>query len=192
MPLYLIDGPSGSGKSTLGRLLASWGQRVRDLDRAPGLCGWEGPEGLIPAAELPCPPAEREWLEQHRWIWIPARMESLIERERKHGQPVFFVGGAANSPGFADRFELHFGLHARPEILKQRLQAREPGRWQDGSFELERMLERSRSWPARASERGIILIESDAGIEQAAEEILRRVGLHARTNEAPPERGLFH
>jgi adenylate kinase family enzyme len=171
MRRYLIYGPSGSGKSTVGRELRRRGYRVIKADSEPGLSSWIKTATGERVANTP--PFSKEWLAQHVWQWDAERMTQLLEDES--AEVLFVVGGASNLIRFAHLFDKRFALYVNTETMVERLQAREPERWLEGSPELERMVERNNSFLEQVQGGDAVLIDGGRAVEDVAEDVLRRL-----------------
>ncbi len=169
MPAYHISGPSGSGKSHVGRELGGRGFRIIETDFEPGLASWVNYETGQKVEVSPNPYTE-DWLQAHGWLWDALKMQELVEESRD--EPVFFVGGAYNQKDFVGLFHKRFGLYVDTPTLVARLRPREPGRWAEGSPELQRTVE----WNERSKQfeqaTGAILIDGSLPAELVADTIL--------------------
>ena len=138
MPIVLIHGLSGAGKSTIGSMLKNLGHLTVDGDHEPGLSGYVNKKTGKLANTVPPTPFPEEWLDQHEWNWSRERLEEI--KDEFHDRAVFLYGGANNQEEFRDWYALRFFVWADGAVLRKRLQAREPGRWEDGTPELENRL----------------------------------------------------
>ncbi len=173
MSAYLITGPNGSGKSTVGRVLASRGYKVIEMDHEPGLSGWVDAKSREKVVDFPPHPLSQEWLTAHAWVWFRDRFEEIVAAKPEH--PIFFCGGAYNQHDFYHLFTQRFTLYLDDETTTQRLQLREPERWQDGSAELKSTL----AWNAKSKqisiEQGSVVIDGVQDAEEIADQILSHV-----------------
>lgn len=172
MPLYHISGPSGSGKSHAGRELQKRGLKVVETDFEPGLSAWVNKE-TGKKVEAPSQPFPKEWVDTHAWLWDVLRFEELAREAGE--EPVFLVGGAHNQKDFHHLFDKRFGLFVDTPTLIERLKAREPERWVDGSAELQGLID----WNERSKEyersNGAILIDSSQPVETVADTIVKHI-----------------
>ena len=169
MAAYLITGPNGSGKSTIGKLLASRGYRVIEMDQEPDLSGWIDNESKQKVTIFPPHPFSQEWMAAHAWVWFRDRFDEIVTSAGD--EPIFFCGGAYNQTDFYDFFAERFTLYLDDHTTIQRLQAREPERWQEGSAELANTL----AWNAKSKrisiDEGSIVIDGSQPAEIIADRI---------------------
>jgi hypothetical protein len=172
MPSYHIDGPSGSGKSTVGRVLKQRGFRVIETDFEDGLSSWYDNQTDEKVITPPSQPYSKEWIDGHSWRWDIAIANELFESVGP--EPVFFCGGTHNWKEFVDKYALQIGLWVSDnDVLKQRLQTREPQRYVDGSVELANQLEWNQKYPDFCRSTGMMIIDTCSKTsEEVADNIL--------------------
>lgn len=173
MSAYLITGPNGSGKSTVGRVLTKRGYRVIEMDKEPGLSGWIDAVSRKKVTDFPPHPFSQEWMAAHAWVWFRDRFDEILATS--DDKPLFFCGGAYNQTDFYDSFAERFTLYLDDATTIQRLQAREPERWQEGSAELEKTL----VWNAKSKQvsinEGSVVINGTLPSETIADQILEHL-----------------
>jgi hypothetical protein len=169
MALYLISGPDGSGKSTVGRILQQRGYRVIETDFEDGLSAWFDVSTGRKVTKMPGERYPEGWGDSHRWLWNGSRMEALIKSVGS--KSVFFCGSAHNESEFYDAFQKRFGLWVNNKVLVERLQARDPERWANGSTELKRMLEWNEE-TRRRRQKGIIVVDSSSSPKAVVDSIV--------------------
>jgi len=168
---YLIEGVSGSGKSHLGDELGRRGYKVIEADWEPGLSSWvDKHSGQNVKHE---PPFSAEWLSHHAWIWNEAKLNELL-KESPEDQVQFLVGGADNMDGFMHHFTKRFFLYVSIELMKRRLQQREPHRWPDGSAELQRTTEWNRSLLTNPP-KDVTKLDGSRPVAELADEVLEKI-----------------
>ncbi len=167
---YLIEGISGSGKSTVGDELLRRGYKVVEADWEPGLSQWVEKETGHPAKHEP--PFSEEWLAKHIWVWNEEKLNQMLDEEQDGIQ--FLVGGADNMEKFFSKFTKRFFLYVDNELMKRRLQNREPERWPDESAELRRMTEWNNGLLSNPP-KNVILIEGSQPVNKIADIILGEV-----------------
>lgn len=60
-----------------------------------------------------------EWIQQHRWHWVPERVDQLLAESREH--PLVVCGTAANMGDHLARFDLLILLQVDAPTMIQRL-----------------------------------------------------------------------
>lgn len=135
--VYWITGPSGTGKTTVGHLLGALGFETVDGDKELGRFT------RIDTGELTGTTAPRpitaNFLAANAWTWDLEKLEGILSSCQD--DVVFVFGGAQNAGKARHLFAAHLAFHAPAEILRERLQAREPARFADGSPSLMKVLE---------------------------------------------------
>ena len=169
MPAYLISGPSGAGKSTVGKYLTERGHKVIETDHEPGLSGFYNKESNE-KIESYAFPLSKEQLSSYAWNWDKEVMSQLFARYKN--QVVFFVGGAHNEAEFFDKFKTRFALCTSNDVLKTRLQVREPHRWADGTAELNNTIEWNTKFRDYSIKNGSTIIDSSQLPEIVTNDIL--------------------
>jgi len=76
---------------------------------------------------------------------------------------------------FMDLFDKKFVLHIDDETMRERLQAREPGRWENGSSELKMVLGWNKNFVNYHRIPGAILISGAQPIEKVVAAILENI-----------------
>jgi len=168
---YLIYGMNGSGQSTAGEELERMGYYVIEADSEPGLSYWVNRKTGERINSNP--PFTQKWLDENKWIWDSVKLPRLL---RSNGaDEVFLVGGADNMYDFMDLFDKKFVLHIDDETMRERLQAREPGRWENGSSELKMVLGWNKNFVNYHRIPGAILISGAQPIEKVVAAILENI-----------------
>lgn len=133
---YWITGPSGTGKTTVGHLLGALGFETVDGDKELGQFTHVD-TGEVTGATAPYP-ITASFLAENAWTWDLERLAHILSACRD--DVVFIFGGSRNAGQVRSHFAGHLALHAPPEVLRKRLQAREPMRFADGSPSLLKVL----------------------------------------------------
>jgi gluconate kinase len=170
MSAYSITGPSGSGKSTVGRVLKQRGFRIIETDFEDGLSAWFTADSGERVTKMPAQPYQKEWIDAHKWLWDVRRMNELLDSVGD--EPVFFCGGAYNEKDFFNAFEMRFGLCTTEDKIIERLKQREPQRYQDGSFELQKQIIWNEHFREYCQKTGAIIIDSSHSSDEVADNIL--------------------
>jgi len=130
--IHLIDGPPGTGKSTLGDLLSAFGFETVDGDKelARFVHKKTGEVAWIKVLE-PNTAEYFDLIENHEWVWNVQKLKNILSSCQS--DVLFVFGTAANFNEMEDLFDSHRLLVVPPEVLKKRVQAREPLRFEDGA-----------------------------------------------------------
>jgi thymidylate kinase len=125
MLVFLVTGPTGAGKSSVARRLQQHGHHAISLDSDRRLCAWTDTAGH--PVDRPAEP-DMAWLALHRWTWDANRLDEIIaEAARRHVDPLWLCGYAANALQLVDRFDLVFLLTISRDSMIRRLRARPAG-----------------------------------------------------------------
>ncbi len=170
MAAFLVTGNPGSGKSTLARELARRGVAAIDPDYDPALSYWEDEAGnRIARTEGPSAPDE-EWLNAHRWVWNPARLQELLTQQPG---PVFVCGIALNIGDVLELFDRLFLLQIDADTQEERLLAHDASQPSARTEAVRQQIREGRPvFEAQMLKLGAIALDGSAPAKALADQLL--------------------
>lgn len=137
--VHLINGPPGAGKSTVGELLSAFGFETVDGDKELAQYVDKTTEEAADASMPESGTVERDEFEKkYTWAWNAETLNRLISS--RSDKTIFIYGTATNIPSITNYFKTQISLVVPPEMLKERLQARDPIRYADKTDALDNAL----------------------------------------------------
>jgi thymidylate kinase len=117
------------------------------------------------------PGRSHEWYETHGWMCDIPQLETLL-KENEH---VVAAGLSSNQEEYIKLFDTVFVLHASPETVLSRIEARTDNPYGKHPAEQERLLGWHKSFEAEMVGKGAIPLDAERPLEEVVADIAARL-----------------
>jgi broad-specificity NMP kinase len=177
MRSVFVTAVSGTGKSTLSLTLLEKGHAAYDMEEIDGLFSmFDNDTG---AEMVEWDNGDIEVVKKMNWVCDAERLRAHLGRQE--ADVVFYCGAASNVAELVPLFDQLVVLVADEATIRYRLSTRTSNDFGKVREAQDLVLETKASYEGWLQARGAIIVDANAGLDQVADDVIRKTALLSRS-----------